>query len=238
MLEAGQTVRARIEIETEFWEGRPRNVVAEVPGTGPHADEIVILCAHLDAWHLGEGALDNGTGSAAILEAARALRAVDWQPRRTVRFVWFMGEEFGLRGSRAYVAAHADELDRIVAVVNSDMPGRPRRLVAFHHDTLTPLMEAVCTDFPGFEMGHAVSDSRGMWSDHAPFMRQGVGTLMVSGDMGPDVKYYHTTGDTYEAVDRPATVQAAAVYAVLIRRLADRPEPPTTRQAPWPEDES
>ena len=74
--------------------------------------------------------MDNGSGSAAILEAARVLARIGPPPRRTIRFVWFMGEEHGLFGSTAYAEAHEDDLDRIVAVVNSDMAGEPRRFYA------------------------------------------------------------------------------------------------------------
>ena len=115
-LAAGESVQLNVQITAEVWDAEPRNVVGEIAGCGPLRHETVILCAHLDSWHLAEGAIDNGNGSAAILESARALAAVGWKPRRTVRFIWFMGEEQGLFGSQAYVAAHADELDDVVAV--------------------------------------------------------------------------------------------------------------------------
>lgn len=232
-LDAGETLSARLELQTEIWPCRPRNVVGEIPGRGAAADEVVMLTAHLDSWHLAEGAMDNGSGSAAILEAARALAASAWRPRRTLRFVWFMSEELGLEGSRAYVAQHADELDRIVAVINADMPGEPRRLVVFHHEELVPLLEQVKADLPAYGLEVALSDSRGMWSDHAPFMREGVCTVAVSGELGDGAKHYHTVGDTYETVDVRGTVHSSAVFAVLLRRLADAEARPTVRRAAW-----
>src|ERR1700756_4835370 len=83
-------------------------------------DEVVILGAHLDSWDLGTGATDNGTGSMAVLEAARALEKLGVKPKRTIRFVLFSGEEQGLNGSKAYVLAHKDELGRISGVLVHD----------------------------------------------------------------------------------------------------------------------
>src|SRR5260370_31702923 len=81
------------------------NTVAESRGS-EKPDEVVIIGAHLDSWDLGSGATDNGTGSMAVLEAARALQKLGVKPKRTIRFVLFTGEEQGLNGSKAYVKAH------------------------------------------------------------------------------------------------------------------------------------
>lgn len=231
-LAAGEELRLNIRLVTDNWKASPRNVVAEIPGRGPDADEIVILGAHLDGWHLGEAAIDNGNGSAAILETARALAAVHWQPNRTVRFVWFQGEELGLLGSKAYVAQHAGELDRVVAMVNADMPGSPRRVHIFGHPEMEPLIAGLIADLAGYEIDYDVGERHGWWSDHAPFMHLGIPTLCVGGELGDGVKNYHTSGDVYECVDRRATVEAAAVYGVLLRRLADDPERPAKHREP------
>ena len=75
------------------------NTVAEIRGS-EKPDEVVMLGAHLDSWDLGTGSTDNGTGSMAVLEAARALAKLQLKPKRTIRFVLFTGEEEGLVGSR------------------------------------------------------------------------------------------------------------------------------------------
>lgn len=234
-LAADETVRLNIKARAEIWDARPNNVVGELPGTGPLAREIVILCAHLDSWHLAEGAVDNANGSATILEVARALKAVDWQPRRTVRFVWFMGEEQNLYGSKAYVAAHEDELDDVVAVINVDMPGAPRRFVAFGHPQIEGFLQSVAEQLRGYEIGTKISKSTGNWSDHAPFMHTGLCTLALRGELGEGGAHYHTINDKYEVVDRRRTVQSAAVLGVLLRQLADCPERPSRRLAPLQE---
>lgn len=233
----GETLRLNIKIDAESWLCRPNNVVAEIPGSGALAKEVVIVCAHLDSWHLAEGAIDNGNGATAVLETARALAGVNWRPERTVRFIWFMGEEHGLHGSKAYVRDHDDELDDIVAVINLDMPGSPRTLSCFGHPELMEFLESVGQELAGYEITMKNSAAKGSFSDHAPFMRQGVATMCLWGELGPGVKHYHSTKDTYDQVDRRATVQSAAVVVVLVRRLADCPQRPSERLAP-PEPES
>ena len=231
-LAAGETIRVNVKIEADAWEASPRNVVGEIPGRGLHADEVVIVCAHLDSWHLAEGAIDNGSGSAVILEAARALVTVGPPPRRTIRFVWFMGEEHGLHGSEAYVEAHRDELDRVVAVVNLDMPGEPRTFVTYGHPEVVQFLRAVGDALPGYELSKDVRTSTSTFSDHAPFMRAGVCALAIAGDCGPGVKHYHTPGDTYKAVDRRGLNGCAAVLSVLARCLADADPAPAQRFDP------
>ena len=236
-LKQDQPVRLRVDLQTENWSCRPNNAVGEIPGTGPLAREVVIISAHLDSWHLAEGAIDNGTGSATILETARALARVGWQPRRTVRFVWFMAEEIGLEGSESYVRAHMNELDNVVAVINVDMPGSPRKIGHFHHPEIEPFLRSVMADLSAYELSGEIGDWSGEWSDHAPFTRQGVCALSIGGELGPGVKNYHTAGDTYDAVDRRGTIQSSAVFAVLARRLADAPQRPSVRLEPTPAED-
>jgi hypothetical protein len=223
LLKNGAPVRLNVQIEAQVWDAHPENIVAEIPGTGSAAGEIVILCAHLDSWHLAEGAIDNGSGSAAILEAARALAALGWQPRRTVRFIWFQGEEQHLYGSRAYVRAHADELRHVTAVVNVDMPGSPRSLATSGGPEFVEFLQGWRAGLRGYELSPEIGKLAGNFSDHGPFVEAGVTCVALWGEHGPGVSSYHTAGDTYDKVDRRATVQSAAVLATLVRHLADRP---------------
>ena len=75
--------------------------VAEIKGS-EHPDERVIIGGHLDSWDLGQGALDNGTGAMATLEAARTLQALGWKPKRTITFILFTGEEQGGIGAETF----------------------------------------------------------------------------------------------------------------------------------------
>jgi len=106
------------------------NVIAELPGKND--DNVVMAGAHLDSVQEGPGVQDNGSGSAAILEAAVQMAKV--KPRNTVRFAWWGAEESGLVGSTAYVnGLSSEETDRIALYLNFDMIGSPN-FVYFVYD--------------------------------------------------------------------------------------------------------
>ena len=89
-------VEIEIDMKNAITDGEVEvfNTVAELRGT-EKPDEVVLIGGHLDSWDLGTGATDNGTGTMAVLEAARALKASGVKPKRTIRFVLFSGEEQG-----------------------------------------------------------------------------------------------------------------------------------------------
>jgi len=103
----GEKLKMAVDLEVQFHDQdlMAYNTIAEIPGSDLK-DEIVMLGAHLDSWHAGTGATDNGTGVAATMEAVRILKALNLQPRRTIRLGLWSGEEQGLFGSRAYVSNH------------------------------------------------------------------------------------------------------------------------------------
>src|ERR1700742_4443628 len=107
MLEAGEHVRLSVNLEDQFHDQDPMayNTVAEIPGTDLK-DEVVMLGGHMDSWHGGTGATDNGAGVAVAMEAVRILKALNLQPRRTIRIALWSGEEQGLLGSTFYVREH------------------------------------------------------------------------------------------------------------------------------------
>lgn len=100
-------VKLEIEVRNRIGETVEKacNVIGEIPGTDLK-NEIVIVGAHFDSWHQAQGASDNASGCAVALEAARILKAIGVQPRRTIRVAFWSGEEQGLHGSREYVLAH------------------------------------------------------------------------------------------------------------------------------------
>jgi carboxypeptidase Q len=107
MLDQGEQLKMTVDLKVEFHDDglMPCNTIAEIPG-GDLKDELVMIGAHIDSWHSGTGATDNGAGVAAAMEAVRILKALDLKTRRTVRIGLWSGEEQGLYGSRAYVAKH------------------------------------------------------------------------------------------------------------------------------------
>jgi len=130
--------RVRGEVQVERTEVEARNVVAVCEAQGPLANESVVIGAHYD--HIGmrkagspseaqvvcNGADDNASGVAVMLEVARAIAARQEKPRRRVVFVAFAGEEVGLAGSHHYVTHAPFPLDKTVAMLNLDMVGRLR----------------------------------------------------------------------------------------------------------------
>ena len=111
MIGQGEKVSMSVNLEVEFQDAdlMGYNTIAEIPG-GDLKDEVVMLGGHLDSWHGGTGATDNAAGVAVAMEAVRILKALNLQPRRTIRIALWSGEEQGLLGSRAYVKEHFGEL--------------------------------------------------------------------------------------------------------------------------------
>jgi hypothetical protein len=107
MLQAGEPVKMTIDLTVEWQDVDPMgyNTIAEIPGTDLK-DEIVMLGGHMDSWHSGTGATDNGAGVSVAMEAVRIIQTLGLKPRRTIRVALWSGEEQGLLGSRAYVAEH------------------------------------------------------------------------------------------------------------------------------------
>ena len=112
MIEAGEKVKMAVNLAVEWQEAdlMGYNTIAEIPGTDLK-DEIVMLGGHMDSWHSGTGATDNGAGVAVGMEAVRIIQALGLKPRRTIRIALWSGEEQGLLGSRAYVAQHFGKLE-------------------------------------------------------------------------------------------------------------------------------
>jgi carboxypeptidase Q len=107
MIDQGEKLKMAVDLKVKFNDDdlMAYNTVAEIPGTDLK-DEIVMLGAHMDSWHSGTGATDNGAGVAATMEAVRIISAAKLKPRRTIRIALWSGEEQGLMGSKAYVTEH------------------------------------------------------------------------------------------------------------------------------------
>ncbi len=107
MTQLGEKLKIAVDLQVQFHTNdvMAYNTIAEIPGSDLK-DEIVMVGGHMDSWHSGTGATDNGTGTAAAMEAVRIIKALKLQPRRTIRVALWSGEEQGLLGSRAYVTKH------------------------------------------------------------------------------------------------------------------------------------
>ena len=219
---ANGPVRIALDVRNSFDASpyRERNVVADLPGSDLE-NEVVLLGAHLDSWDPAQGADDDGSGVAALVDAARILRSLGVQPRRTIRFAFFFGEEEACLGSRAYVAQHAAELDRLRAVLVMDSgAGTPLGVELQGRDDaevgVRRLLPRVAS-LGASGIKHEASFDR----DHAPFLVAGVPALtlwVAEGDY--DVRH-HTVQDTFEHVDKANLARDTAIMAILARALAD-----------------
>jgi carboxypeptidase Q len=206
------------------------NVVAEIKGT-EKPDEVVIVSGHLDSWNApgSQGANDNGTGVSVAMEAARILQAADAKPKRTIRFILWSGEEEGLLGSTAYVAAHKNEWSKISAVLVDD-EGSNYHAGFQGYAKMKPVMEAayapVQAAFPGMKMSfNIVGDmSRDAGSDYAPFNKAGIPGFNVKQAGKQNYVYiWHTQNDRYEQAIPEYLVQGATDFAVVSYNLACAP---------------
>jgi hypothetical protein len=203
------------------------NVIADIPGRD-RPDEWVIVGAHLDSWDFGTGAQDNATGVATVLEAARAIAALKEPPRRSIRFALWGGEEQGQLGSTAYALAHASDLGRVVAVVNTDAgTGRVIGWTAPGRPDLVRAVRPLTQDFLN-ELGAATFDESlryAFQSDGAPFILAGIPTLDLNADDTTYEEIHHKATDTIERVDAHNLAVGAAVVAATAHEIADAAGP-------------
>jgi carboxypeptidase Q len=226
LLDAGAPVQVDLNVQSSF-SGKPvevYNTVAEIRGTEKPA-EVVILGAHLDSWDLGTGATDNGTGSMAVLEAARALQKLGVKPKRTIRFVLFTGEEQGLNGSKAYVLAHKDELAKISGVLVHDTgTGKVLTIGLMGNYNVRETIDRVL--YPMAEplgiMEPSLRSEGG--SDHVPFDTAGVPGFWCVQEVADYDKMHHSQADVLEHVRWDDLTQGAQVLAVFAYNVAELPE--------------
>lgn len=243
-LEVHDRVQVRLRVDNWMERTNAANVLADLEG---ETDEIVLVGAHLDSWDLATGALDNGSGTLAVLDVARTLathaQASGTRPLRTIRFALWMGEELGLYGSRAHVEGRLQDgdLDRYVAVLNLDVVGAPVGLGAIGRDGLAPLLARVrdAAAASGIEMAEDFSTSGGLYSDHQPFMLQGIPIVTLNSRHLPEAAGTgHTTADTRDIIDETGIARSAAVSAALLWALASAPElGEAVGMERWPEEE-
>ena len=222
------SVQAEVNIAGNF-SGKPAevyNTVAEIPGS-EKPDEVVIIGAHLDSWDLATGATDNGTGSTAVLEAARALKKSGVKPKRTIRFVLFTGEEQGLNGSKAYVAKHQDELKKISAVLVHDSgTGKVLTIGLMGNYDVRETIDRVMHPLArSKEIGLAEPTLRKEdGSDHVPFDEAGVPGFWCVQEIADYDKTHHSQADTVDRVRWDDLAEGAQVLAVFAYNVAELPE--------------
>ncbi len=209
--------RLRFSVKGRPWrEVTTHNVVALLPGSDPALKgEYVVVGSHLD--HIGDwprlnpGADDNASGSASLLEVARAAATLKARPRRTIAFVWFAAEELGLRGAEHFAKNPPKGLEKCVAVLNMDMLGAGNGLYVAGGENFPEIAAAMegARDrlVPGFNLRSGRIRGEGR-ADHAPFFEKGIHAVSLFA-MGGDHHGYHTPEDTVYFVT-PKTMESGA----------------------------
>ena len=211
------TIRTNVQIP---------NVIAEITGS-EHPAEVVIVGAHLDSWQPGTGAQDNGTGAASVLEAARAIKALNRPPRRTIRFILFGGEEEGLLGSKAYVRQHMADLPKIDAVLITDTGAEPAKgWYLMGREDEEPSLASLKPLLVGLGADGIYSDTGIIFqTDHAAFDVLGVPSLVLWTGMEKYGTLHHKASDTFDSVVAKDLTQSATVVTVTAYAIADSSQP-------------
>ncbi len=231
-LKAGK-VSAKIEMENVSDVIKARNIIATIPGSDK-AEEVILTGGHLDSWDLATGAIDNGIGSFSVIDIARTFKALNIQPRRTLKFVMWMGEEQGLLGSRHYVRAlkESGEIEKLKYVFNLDgsanaigfSAGGRLEAEKFFVEA-GERIRAVDSTFTNKFMNRA-----GLHSDHQPFMLEGVPVMGPVGNLDPDVyKCYHADCDGIELVNEEHLVNNVRFCSMMLYELDRAQELPAQK---------
>lgn len=234
LLAHGIPVKLRVNVQSRFYDTDKNsyNVIAEIPGTDPVLkDQLVLFGGHLDSWHAGTGATDNADGAAAVMEALRILHAIGAQPKRTIRVALWSGEEEGLYGSKAYVAAHLAgdahkaERDRFDVYFNID-PGYGPIYGWYleNNEAVKPIFDAWLA--PLKDLGMVKNVKPGIPStDHLSFTALGLpGFNCIQSYKDYDTRLHHTNVDTAERVTEADLQQNAIVLAWYVYMAAMRPD--------------
>ncbi len=248
-------VEIELDVQAEVLAEDAQNavdVVAEIPGTD-RAAEVVMLGGHLDSWHGGTGATDDGAGVLVAMEAVRILKAAGLKPRRTVRVALWGGEEQGLLGSRDYVSRHfasradnPEARDRelpaymrrpsgpitfkpehkgLSAYFNLDNgTGKIRGIYTQSNAATQPIFEAWIAPFR--DLGVTTVTNRNTFgTDHQSFDAVGLpGFQFIQDEMDYETRTHHSDMDVFERLSRPDLMQASVVMAAFVYQAANRDE--------------
>src|SRR5712692_8547736 len=265
MLQAGEKVKMEVNIAVEWQDADPMgyNTVAEIPGSDPTLqDEIVILGGHMDSWHAGTGATDNGAGVAVAMEAMRIIQTLDLKPKRTIRIGLWTGEEEGLLGSAAYVKQHFGSLDpgnpgvvppgtpnsqpaappkltttpdyeKFDAYFNLDNgTGKIRGVYMQGNEAVRPIFRQWLTPFR--DLGaQTLSISNTFGTDHLSFDRIGLpGFQFIQDEIEYDTRTHHSNMDVFDRIQGDDMKQAATIMAAFVYQTAMRDEKIPRKPAP------
>ncbi len=227
------------------------NILADIPGKDAKAG-YVMAGAHLDSWVAGDGAADNAAGSAVIMEAARILASLPIQPKRTIRFALWSGEEQGLLGSAAYIERHlakrppnsdpalakypflSDTYPITPLAGFKDMAGyfnvdngsgKIRGIYAEGNFAAMPMLREWMQPFESMGANRVVAQKTG-GTDHEMMAAMGLPAFQFIQDpLDYDSKVHHTTLDTFDHLRSEDLRQAAVILATVLLQAAESDKP-------------
>jgi Zn-dependent M28 family amino/carboxypeptidase len=206
------SVRIAIDSDAGLQERTGHNVIGILEG---QTDETIVLGGHYDSVPAGPGAGDNASGTAVVIELARALASRSEPPKQTLVFIAFDAEELGLFGSQAYVKALSDQdLSRIRAMLNFDMLGAGGGPLLLMGDGNVALLGRSSAQQLGIT-AHNGQLPANAGSDHQSFAQRGVDTIFFM----RDYDLLHTPEDTIDEVQVEFLDEAGRVAERLIERM-------------------
>lgn len=224
------TLRVRIFMDNVIKPTTSWNVTGEITGT-KYPDEIIVSGAHFDGHDISQGAMDDASGACTVMEAARVLARHKGHFKRTMRFICFAVEEFGVTGSARYVDLHKEEMDRINLMINCDSAGAPGRkyfkVQAF--EELVPYFKEISKriDYP-----MRVENDLTTASDNFPFFMEGVPAVCLYRRAEQRGRGFgHTKADTVDKVDNRYLKEAAIVLSQSLLRIANEEERMSRRRS-------
>lgn len=252
LLEQKKDVELELNVTNNFYDDdvMQYNTIAEIPGTDKK-DELVMVGAHLDSWHSGTGATDNGAGTVVMMEAMRILKVLDVKPRRTIRIGLWTGEEQGLLGSQFYVQQHfgsrppIDEPDmrgmptllrreagpvtvkpeqaKVSVYFNVDNgSGKLRGVYLQENAAVAPIFEVWMQPFKDLGMTTLTMRNTG-GTDHQSFDAVGIPAFQFIQDpLDYDTRTHHSNMDVYDRLQADDLKQAAVIVASFVYNAAMR----------------
>lgn len=207
------------------------NIVAKVRGSDPELkEEVVIVGGHYD--HVGKdnrgrvfgGADDNASGTAGVMELARAFQNLKEKPKRTIVFILFTAEEKGLLGARYYVENPLFPLEKTIAMINLDMIGRNDvdqfSLVGrYQYPKLYSIIDKINRETVNFDLNFAVEEFIRQ-SDHFPFMRENVPTVFFNSGMHETL---HRPEDTADLILPEKAQKVTQLVFLALWKIANLP---------------
>lgn len=221
LLHSKESVMGEIIVKNEVYTSESTNIGVEIAGIESN-DEMIIICAHLDAWDVGQGAIDNGSSVAILLELARQFKLQNIQTKRKIRFLFFMAEEFGLLGSNHYVQSEIAQLDNIIYLINLEMNLAPIGINLMLDDRNRDWFELLTEKLQSLGMQKQVITNPWLESDHTPFMMKGIPvlTFVEKTNIFSNITY-HSNQDNIEFIIPEDLKNSVKIIGIVLKELAN-----------------